>query len=348
MSGEPLALHQVRPSSLPKVKLCGHFQSDPVSGPAAERGTRLDTAFRALIQGVEPDVELSIEEGESLDWAVDSAKILAGGLLILSDEYCLKVNIPVIDMAGTSDLLCPEARWHGDLKSGEVRDYEAQMAAYALGWMNEHCVTEWTAYLFYCDQRYVQTYRFTLESAEEIVRDALALRLSDAPPRPNAYCGWCAARFDCIARREELGNHLPISRESPEWAKLDSVTLARFCGFGKVVEEWTEAARAELTRRIFDAKEEFPPGVSRGGRKGSDKLPGPAFANLPSEVLSRLLGDVGVEDAKAAFAEAGVEFPQDKVVTTPGASWITIRKPAELAAEKAKKLKVQPEKPLFD
>lgn len=348
MSAEPLALHQVRPSSLPKVKLCGHFQSDPVSGPAAERGTRLDTAFRALIQGVEPDVELSVEEGESLDWAVDSAKILAGGWRIISDEADLRVEIPIIDHAGTSDLFCPEARWHGDLKSGEVRDYEAQMAAYALGWMRDQGASEWTAYLFFSDQRYVQTYRFTWESAEEIVRDALSLRLSDAPPRPNAYCGWCAARFDCPARREELGNHLPISRESPEWAALDSLTLARFCGFGKVVEEWTEAAREELTRRIFDNKEEFPPGVSKGGRKGSEKLPGPAFAPLPSEVLSRILGDVGIEKAKEAFAEAGVEFPQGAVVTSPGSSWITIKKPAELAAERAKKIKLKPEQPLFD
>lgn len=348
MSGEPLALHQVRPSSLPKVKLCGHYVSDPVSGPAAERGTRLDTAFRALIQGVEPGVELSPEEKESLAWAVDSAKILAGGLPIESAEDMLRVEIPIIDHAGTSDLFCPEARWHGDLKSGEVRDYEAQMAAYALGWMRDQGVGEWTAYLFYSDQRYVHAYRFTWESAEAIVRDALSLRLSDAPPRPNAYCGWCAARWNCTARREELGNHLPISRESPEWKDIDSLTLARFCGYGKVVEEWTEAAREELTRRIFDAKEEFPPGVSKGGRKGSEKLPGPALAALPSEVLSRLLGDLGVEDAKAAFDEAGVEFPQGKVFTTPGASWIKIKKPAELASERAKKLKVTPEKPLFD
>ena len=348
MSTEPLALHQVRPSSLPKVKLCGHFVSDPVSGPAAERGTRLDTAFRALIQGCEPSVALSPEEKESLAWAVASAKILAGGWPIVSDEAELRVEIPIIDMAGTSDAMVAGAHWHGDLKSGEVRDYEAQMAAYALGWMQDQGVSEWTAYLFYSDQRYVHTYRFTWESAEAIVRDALSLRLSDAPPRPNAYCGWCAARFDCPARREELGNHLPISRESPEWAKIDSLTLARFCGFASVVDDWREAARAELTRRILENGEAYPPGVSLTNRKGSEKLPGPAFAPLPSEVLSRLLGDVGVEKAKAAFAEAGVDFPQGSVTTTPGASFLTIRKPAEIAAEKAKKLKVTPEKPLFD
>lgn len=348
MSAEPLALHQVRPSSLPKVKLCGHYVSDPVSGPAAERGTRLDTAFRALIQGEEPSVALSPEEKESLAWTVDSAKILAGGLPIISDEALLRVDIPIIDHAGTSDLLCPDARWHGDLKSGEVRDYEAQMAAYALGWMRDQGASEWTAYLFFSDQRYVHAYRFTWESAEAIVRDALSLRLSDAPPRPNAYCGWCAARWDCPARREELGNHLPISRESPEWAKLDSLTLARFCGFASVVDDWREAARAELTRRILENGEAYPPGVSLTNRKGSEKLPGAAFAALPAEVVSRLLGDVGVEKAKAAFAEAGVDFPQGSVTTTPGSSFLTIRKPAELAAEKAKKLKVKPEKPMFD
>jgi hypothetical protein len=348
MSGEPLALHQVRPSSLPKVKLCGHYVSDPVSGPAAERGTRLDAAFRALIQGVEPDVELSIEEGESLAWAVDSAKILAGGHEVFSDEESLRVEIPVIDMAGTSDLLCPEARWHGDLKSGEVRDYEAQMAAYALGWMRDQGASEWTAYLFYSDQRYVQTYRFTQESAEAIVRDALSLRLTDAPPQPNQYCGWCAARWNCEARREQLGTHLPITKDSPIWSDIDTATLARFVGFSLVVEEWAEAARDVLKARCLEGGEPMPEGVSITNRKGSEKLPGGEFLALPIKHVIPLLGDVGAEKARAAFADALVAFPEGKLVTTPGTRFLKFRRPAELSAEKIRKSKKSTDLISFD
>mgnify|MGYP007090083832 CR=1 FL=1 len=334
-------LGQVRPSSLPKVKLCGHYVSDPVSGPAAARGNRLDTAFRSMIAGVEPEVELSIEEGLALDWAVDSARILAGGHEIFSDEESLRVEIPVIDHAGTSDLLCPEAGWHGDLKSGEVRDYEAQMAAYALGWMRDQGRDEWTAYLFYCDQRYVQPYRFTIESAEAIVRDALALRLTDAPPMPNQYCGWCAARWDCEARREQLGTHLPITKDSPIWADIDSQTLARFVGFAGLVEEWADAARDVLKSRCLEGGEPLPIGVSVTNRKGSEKLPGLEFLALPIKHVVPLLGDVGVEKARATFADALVAFPEGKLVTTPGTRFLKFKRPAEIAAEKVRKAKAK-------
>lgn len=343
-----LTLAQVRPSSLPKVKLCGHYQSDPVSGPAAARGTRLDAAFRALIQGVETKVELSIEERKALDWAVDSARILAGGYAILSDEASLRLDIAIIDHPGTSDLLCPKAHWHGDLKSGEVRDYEAQMAAYSLGWMMWYDVEEWTAYLFYCDQRYVQTYRFTRESAEAVVRDALALRLSDAPPRPNQYCGWCAARWDCEARREELGNHLPITKDTPIWADIDSQTLARFIGFAGLVEEWADAARDVLKARCLEQGQPLPEGVSVTNRKGSEKLPGSEFLALPIKHVVPLLGDVPAEKARAAFADALVMFPEGKLTTTPGITFLKFKRPAEIAAAKIKKTKVTSDLISFD
>ena len=343
-----LTLAQVRPSTLPKVKLCGHFESDPVSGPAAARGTRLDLAFRAMIQGVEPEVTLSIEERKALDWAVDSARILAGGYAILSDEASLRLDIPVIDHPGTSDLLCPEAHWHGDLKSGEVRDYESQMAAYSLGWMMRYDVEEWTAYLFYCDQRYVQTYRFTRESAEAVVRDALALRLSDAPPRPNQYCGWCAVRWDCEARREELGNHLPITKDTPIWADIDSQTLARFVGFAGLVEEWADAARDVLKARCLEQGQPLPEGVSVTNRKGSEKLPGGEFLALPIKHVVPLLGDVPAEKARAAFADALVMFPDGKLITTPGSTFLKFKRPAEIAAAKIRKTKVTSDLISFD
>lgn len=344
-----LTLAQVRPSTLPKVKLCGHYQSDPVSGPAAARGTRLDTAFRALIQGAQlPLFILNPEERIALDWAVDSARILAGGYEIESDEQLLRVEIPVIDHAGTSDLLCREGRWHGDLKSGEVRDYESQMASYALGWMQKFGVSEWTAYLFYCDKRYVQTYRFTQESAEDVVRDALALRLSDAPPRPNQYCGWCAARWDCEARREELGSHLPITKDTPIWADIDSQTLARFIGFAGLVEEWADAARDVLKARCLEGDEKLPEGVSAINRKGSEKLPGAEFLALPIKHVVPVLGDVPVEKARAAFADALVMFPEGKIVTTAGSTFLKFKRPAEIAAEKIRKSKKTPDLISFD
>jgi len=339
----------VRPSSLPKLKLCGHWEGDPVSGPAAERGTRLDTAFRALIAGVEPEVELSIEEGAALDWAVDSARILAGGLPLVSEEESLRVHVALIDNGGTCDLLCVDAGWHGDLKSGQVSDYEAQMAAYSLGWMDATGRDEWTAYLLYLDQRYVHPYRFTRESAEDVVREAQALRLSDAPPLANKYCGWCVHRWDCPARREELGSHLPITRESPAWESIDSLTLARFVGFAGLVEEWADAARDAIKARCLDGGEALPEGVSSVRPKPGVFLPGEAFLRIPQKHVIPLLGDVTEEKARAAFAEAMVAVPEGMLITKPKNPYLKFKRPAEIAAQKVRKSKGEtPAQPLFD
>lgn len=342
-------MNPIRPSSLPKLKLCGHWEGDPVAGPAAERGTRLDTAFRNLIAGAEPGVELSGEERAALDWAVDSARILSGGLPLVSDEESLKVHVDLIDNGGTCDLVCLEAGWHADLKSGQVSDYEAQMAAYAIGWMDALCRDEWTAYLLYLDQRYVHPYRFTRESAEDVVREAQALRLSDAPPLANKYCGWCVHRWDCPARREELGNHLPITRESPAWAEIDSLTLARFIGYAGLVEEWADAARDVLKARCLDGGEALPEGVSSVRPKAGVYLPGEAFLRIPQKHLIPLLGDVGEEKARAAFAEALVALPEGMLITKPKNPYLKFRRPAEIAAAKARKAKGEtPSQQSFD
>ena len=43
----------LRPSNLPKLAVCPCYESNPVAGPAAERGTLLDSAFRAELLGLE-------------------------------------------------------------------------------------------------------------------------------------------------------------------------------------------------------------------------------------------------------------------------------------------------------
>ena len=42
----------LRPSNLPKLAVCPCYESNPVAGPAAERGTLLDSAFRAELLGL--------------------------------------------------------------------------------------------------------------------------------------------------------------------------------------------------------------------------------------------------------------------------------------------------------
>lgn len=339
-----LPLGELRPSALPKLKHCGYFTGDPVAGPAAERGTRLDVAFRAIIADESPDLS-TFEEDDvaALMWSVECARLLAGEHALNSEEGDLHVDIPGMPKGGTSDLLCLGGGWSADLKTGEVRDYESQMAAYAIGWMLKIGVDTWTTYLLFADQRYVLPLRWTMESAEACVRDALGRRNTPGlPPIPNEYCGWCAHRLDCEARREQLGAHLPISATSPEWSKVESLTLARFVGFAAVVADWREDARAELVRRINDG-EAPPAGCKYSPRKGSEKLPAHELSSLTVERVAVLCGDIGVEKARAAFAEEGKPFPTGAVYTTPGTMVLTVTRPAEVAAPRKSKKKEEPE-----
>ena len=164
----------LRPSMLPKLALCGHYRPEADAGEAAARGTKLDEVFRALIQMKNVNLSgLTDEEVEALRWAVSTAKALSGGHELEASEDALRVE--ALGLNGTADLLCEDAGWSADLKTGQKRNYVEQQAAYALGFMDRLFADEWTVYLLFCDQREVVTLRFTRESAEAAMRSALAI-----------------------------------------------------------------------------------------------------------------------------------------------------------------------------
>lgn len=196
----------LRPSLLPKLAECPRFEPEPIAGPAAERGTALDVVFRKTISG---DAEAIKDLGDDEDvlaavcWAVDTARILAGDATLEADEENL--GIEAACMTGTADLLCEGRGWSADLKTGQVRNYREQQAAYALGFMDRFFAEEWTVYLLYCDERIVERIDFTRESAETMIRQVKARRFDPLSlPTPCDYCGWCALRWKCSPRLETV------------------------------------------------------------------------------------------------------------------------------------------------
>jgi hypothetical protein len=325
----------LRPSLLPKLALCGHYRSEEFAGAAADRGTKLDEAFRLLIEKPErfPSNwhEFTEDERTAILWAVKTAGALAGEHRLEAREEFLKIEVGIHGMTGTADLLCPDALWSADLKSGQVRDYEAQQAAYALGFMERFFVDEWTIYLLYCDQQEVETLRFTLESATEIVHDALALWRGGVPPQPNDYCGWCAARWTCSARREQLGLVVPAG----EVAKIDldsmeSDKLVAFTQACKTVEDFSGKARDILKERAMKPGVKIP-GVSVVSKRGSRTIPAVELEDIATTLLP-LLGNVSEKKALEAWntAQGGayaklVPFPSDKVVESGGSTYIMVK-----------------------
>jgi hypothetical protein len=316
----------LRPSLLPKLALCGHYRSEEFAGAAADRGTMMDVAFRELIADgcyATNSTEFGDAEADAVHWAAKTAWALAGAHRLEAREEFLRVEVGIEGMTGTADLLCPDALWSADLKSGQIRDYEAQQAAYALGFMERFFVDEWTIYLLYCDQQEVETLRFTLESATEIVHDALALWAGGVPPQPNDYCGWCAARWTCSARKEQLGLILPagdaatVNLESFDSEKLRDFVLA--CG---TVEDFKDKARDILKERAMRGKIE---GVSLVTKKGSRTIP--AVELLPvAPALLPLLGNVSEAKAREAWGDAS-GFPESKIIEGAGSAYVKISKP---------------------
>lgn len=205
----------VRPSALPKLAACRCYESKPGSSEAAERGTRIDRAIRVMWARMAGDAwakdeELpdlpSVDEKDAVVWAMDQLDELShdGAMHLETQEEKLKALSKIDTLKngahlvklkdGTMDGLCVEGAFLVDFKSGQVRNYKEQMAAYALSCMDEYFADEWTAHLLFVDQRQRVSLRFTAEEARAIVQAVLE---RPCEPEHCEYCTWCAKFTTC-------------------------------------------------------------------------------------------------------------------------------------------------------
>ncbi len=210
----------IRPSSLPKLAVssggCACFESSPGSSPAAARGLRMDATYRSMLNGdASPLHTLEPEEQEAVTWAVATTKRLAGDNEIISDEDNLKVIVPGIDHVGTEDARVIAASLSLDLKSGQIRNYKEQMAAYALGNMQAYFVPKWTYVLLFADHKAEIVHEFTFEEAKAIVDEVLSdFNDPDKVATPCDYCCWCAKKNTCAALVRPIAQSLEIVEQS--------------------------------------------------------------------------------------------------------------------------------------
>ena len=250
---------KIRHSSLPKLALCGQYEGSPGTSPAAERGTKLDQAFRhAWVHGEFPDWELSEEDAQAIRWTINQCVLLGGSTdgLMTADKDC-RVTTAGLEHTGTVDGVAARANWSMDLKSGQIYDYQAQMAAYALGLMQMRFEQEWTTHLLFCDQKQVVTHHWTYKSASDLVRGILANVGSG--PRENDYCGWCAKSLTCPARVQaqemaiQTTEHAITPQDGSFLALLDDpVQLGKFLTACSTLEDFRDAAKAKA-RELLEA-----------------------------------------------------------------------------------------------
>ena len=194
-------MREISPSMLPKLAECGLFVGGHGYSEAAQRGTLLDNVIRAEVAGEEwGAAELSEEDNAAVTWGVETLRRLAAGDPVETREEHLAMHVPGMSKAGTADAVCKKQRWVADIKTGQIRNYREQLAAYALACMDSEWEESWTAHVVYVDQQLVRSYEFSREQAERIV-DEVTSRASSplTNPRPCEYCNWCAIKDTCPA-----------------------------------------------------------------------------------------------------------------------------------------------------
>lgn len=377
----------LRPSSLPKIAICPAYQSRGGSaGGAAERGTLMDQAFRLTVAGQKllhtPDGEYlelhevkpdsTGDEVEALDvlpariaalkdrfpdydppgnevegtlWTIDRAKLFDDN--IVTEERDLYVEIPGLPAGGVADMLFPDISEHGDMKTGQIRNYMEQMAAYALGFMEKYFVSNWRAHLLYCDQKEVVTHDFTYDEAREVV---FGLRAATKDPNrqlnPNEYCSWCGLYETCHARRELATRAFAYTNIQERWdvTKDDPDELAAFLLAADFLQDFIKEGKAAALEMIGNGV--TVEGWKRVNKKGNEYVDIEAIiarcnkAKLPlGQVLRHLLKSVTGPKARALFEGTDVELPDAVFQRGAGSSYLSKNAAKKKATTKKKSTK---------
>lgn len=315
---------KIRHSSLPKLALCGQYEGSPGSSMAAARGTMLDGVFRAAWTSGELPRDLSDEDAAAVQWTLDRCIQLGGGAdgLLTADADC-RVTTAGLEHTGTVDGVAQRANWSMDLKSGQIYDYQAQMAAYALGLMQMRFEQTWTTHLLFCDQRKLVTHEWTYQVASDLVRSILA-NVGTAP-RQNDYCGWCAKSLTCPARVASKDSALvavaglaPTVQDEGFLALLnDPDRLGQFLAACSTLDDFRDAAK-EKARGLLEA------GVQVHGwrlqkPRASEYIDAEHLAQaVSSGVIGagdaiRAQGSMSAKKAEALWSAAGAVLPDEIV-----------------------------------
>jgi hypothetical protein len=194
------------------------------------------------------------------------------------------------------------------------RNYREQMAAYALGFMESRFADEWTAHLLFCDQREVESFKFTYDEAKAVVGEVIeAFYDLNKSPAPCEYCGWCAKAETCPARRTMVAETLPVADPGFDFEAVaaDPVQLGRFLAACAVVEDFRERAKKIATERIKAGG--AVPGWRLVTRKGSE------FVDC--ETVGHHIGAMGFGPVLAAYGNlSAARFRDLWIQRMPGES----------------------------
>lgn len=235
-----------RPSSLPALAQCPKFESGG-SSEFADAGTVRHHALSAILTGDESrSFDLAEDERDGVRWAADYIELHAPTTdhPLICERKREWTGPDFSDREGTPDVTCGNHIF--DLK-WRRRDYDAQMADYALAVMEEGGFESVTVHIMYAAFRQIDVIHFGLASASRIVLDIL-IKANDpnAEATPCDYCGWCAKRLTCSALLERANT---VAEHRDDWGLasyhsseiLTAEEMGKALRLAKALGKWCES-----------------------------------------------------------------------------------------------------------
>lgn len=317
------------------------FESAPGTSEAAARGTRLDEIIRSVWAGGEAPA-LPEDEVDAVQFALSTLKLLSGGYKVLTFEEELQAAVPVPGVKpGTMDALCIEGGWLADFKTGQIRSYHAQMAAYALACMDSYFADEWTAHLIFVDQKKVISHKFTREEAEQLVTGIV-----NAPKieTPCDYCSWCGKFESCPAvmragaelTKDELPacsaaakgkGELPATMEH---MLADHAAAHEFMTKLKIVNDWADILKKKLLDQLSGesaASDYFTRVLVSGGKKVNPLSLAKYGMEFGFDRLLKICSQIPLKKVEEQWREVFGDkpFPEELIVSSGGSVSLRIK-----------------------
>jgi len=253
------AHHPQSPSKFPAWSKCPGFANDETRpSDAAERGTLQHTVLQRLLEGTDHNDVIDLLEPtelEGLVWILEWIKANTGDARVLEQKvYLTDADFETL-YEGRADILEPriDSVFVGDYKSGEIRDYTAQLAGYALAAMDEYGVDRADIAILYGRFKHVEQFGMTRVEAEKIVFAILeAQRAGCKPVYACDYCAWCKHAINCAALTERV---FAVVRGREDW-KLDTyhasqiahpVEMSKALGLAGMMEDWVKSVKHHAT-----------------------------------------------------------------------------------------------------
>jgi CRISPR/Cas system-associated exonuclease Cas4 (RecB family) len=267
----------IRPSALPALEKCPRFANTEGNLQAAERGTEMHAQLMAQLTGKECDIPLTEEEWTEVDWATKTIQNYFGQAEVITEHHCTLTDLETFETIteGTADIWVPAMGAVIDYKSGNQRDYGAQIQAYGAALAQEEGLSDFTAVVVYSRSRKVVVDTVRVEDAIDRVKKIIDDAYKSAAS-PCEFCSFCQLQAKCPALLKMAAE--PVI----DFDEKDPGSVARNIERAKILSEWSEAYLAASKEAIIKGLK--VPGWVVKQRAGARKISNPRRTVVLSEM----------------------------------------------------------------